>query len=218
MLAKLVKDVNNKVASSYLLKLQKYDKEIEKKKKPIEKEKTPKLDRLPKLNTSEPKNVVIMNDANYRVENLLKEAKKIDEKFDIDNSETIKKFIRENVKDNNTTIYNKLIEFKNNLNKFDEDYLVSTYQKGKVLKITPPEVRDIIEEYFIGTDEITLTDLMERLELEIKKNDPIIYVYTGSKKKNYNYIDKRIKTIYDESIYKGIKIYYHNKLYDFSVE
>ena len=49
------------------------------------------------------------------------------------------------------------------------------------------------------------------------KCDPTIYVYVGNNHYNYDYINKRIKTLYSDEIYKGIKIIYLNKLYDYSL-
>ena len=34
---------------------------------------------------------------------------------------------------------------------------------------------------------------------------------------NFNYIDNKIKTKVSDSIYRGIKILYRNKVYDFSL-
>ena len=55
------------------------------------------------------------------------------------------------------------------------------------------------------------------LDFEIGKYDPNVYVYVGDKSVNYDKLDKRIKTIYNSKIYKGIKIVYKNILYDFSL-
>ena len=42
-------------------------------------------------------------------------------------------------------------------------------------------------------------------------------VYVGDKSENYDYLSKYIKTIYSADIYKGIKIKYQNKIYDYSL-
>jgi hypothetical protein len=47
--------------------------------------------------------------------------------------------------------------------------------------------------------------------------DPTIYVIVGGEDENYDKLDDRIKTIFDDRVYKGIKIIYKNKLYDYSL-
>jgi hypothetical protein len=51
----------------------------------------------------------------------------------------------------------------------------------------------------------------------INENNPNIYILVGTEEENYDKIDDRIRTIYDSSIYKGFKIIYKNKLYDYSL-
>ena len=55
--------------------------------------------------------------------------------------------------------------------------------------------------------------LTELLDL----NSPNIMVYVGSKSENYDYLSKYIKTIYSKDIYKGIRIIYRKKIYDYSL-
>lgn len=51
----------------------------------------------------------------------------------------------------------------------------------------------------------------------IDLNNPLIVVYVGDKNENYDYLSDNIKTIYSTDIYKGIKIKYQNKIYDYSL-
>ena len=76
---------------------------------------------------------------------------------------------------------------------------------------------DIYNEFFLGKDEFNIEDFINYLDFEIGKYDPNVYVYVGDKSVNYDKLDKRIKTIYNSKIYKGIKIVYKNILYDFSL-
>ena len=48
-------------------------------------------------------------------------------------------------------------------------------------------------------------------------NNPTITVYVGDKNESYDNLSKYIKTIYSKDIYKGIKIKYQNKIYDYSL-
>ena len=51
----------------------------------------------------------------------------------------------------------------------------------------------------------------------IDLNNPNIIVYVGDKNETYDYLSKYVKTIYSDDIYKGIKIKYQNKIYDYSL-
>ena len=72
--------------------------------------------------------------------------------------------------------------------------------------------------YMLTNEKINITKFLEYLEIEILKNDPTIYIEVGNKNVNYDYLNNKIKTIYNKKIYKGIKIYYRNRLYDYSLE
>ncbi|UKI26888.1 MAG: hypothetical protein L6V91_09260 [Bacilli bacterium] len=62
-----------------------------------------------------------------------------------------------------------------------------------------------------------MEDFIDYLNRLIQLNDPTVVVLVPSTKENYDYIDKKVKTRVSESIYKGIKILYRNKIYDFSL-
>jgi hypothetical protein len=51
----------------------------------------------------------------------------------------------------------------------------------------------------------------------VELNSPNIIVYVGNKTENYDHLSNYIKTIYSKDIYKGIKIIYKNKIYDYSL-
>ena len=72
-------------------------------------------------------------------------------------------------------------------------------------------------EFFSGRDDFSIEDFSDYLNYEIGNSDTTIYVYVGNHKLNYDKIDKRIKTLYSDEIYKGLKIIYFNKLYDYSL-
>ena len=62
-----------------------------------------------------------------------------------------------------------------------------------------------------------MEDFIDYLNRLIELNDPTVTILVSSNKENYDYIDKKIKTKVSNSIYKGIKILYRNKVYDFSL-
>ena len=66
-------------------------------------------------------------------------------------------------------------------------------------------------------DEFEIEDFLNYVENEMGTCDPTIYVIVGGEDENYDKLDDRIKTIFDDRVYKGIKIIYKNKLYDYSL-
>jgi hypothetical protein len=74
-----------------------------------------------------------------------------------------------------------------------------------------------VYEIFLSSNNFNMEDFIDYLNRLIELNDPTITVLVPNKNINYDYIDKRIKTKVSDSIYKGIKILYRNKIYDFSL-
>ena len=75
----------------------------------------------------------------------------------------------------------------------------------------------MVYEIFLASNRFNMEDFIDYLNRLIELNDPTITVLVPSKNVNYDYIDKRVKTKVSENIYKGIKILYRNKIYDFSL-
>ena len=73
-----------------------------------------------------------------------------------------------------------------------------------------------MKKYFDITNDVN--QFMIFLNREITRFDPNIYIEVGNNHENYDYLSPRIKTIYNKKIYKGIKIYYHSKLYNYCLE
>ena len=74
-----------------------------------------------------------------------------------------------------------------------------------------------VYEIFLSSNNFNMEDFIDYLNRLIELNDPTITILVPNKNINYDYIDKRIKTKVSDSIYKGIKILYRNKIYDFSL-
>ena len=146
--------------------------------------------------------------------------KHVDDKFSIDPISIIKKFINENVNNQDSYHYDKLIEMKDYINKVGI-YNIVVNDDNNFIQDIMSHLRlideDIYNEFFLGKDEFNIEDFINYLDFEIGKYDPNVYVYVGDKSVNYDKLDKRIKTIYNSKIYKGIKIVYKNILYDFSL-
>lgn len=213
-----VKKMNEKAKVYFTLKTQEYTSDVLEKEpkavivKNIEEEKKEK-----EKSTSV---IYVDQKDDYVIDNLFSVMKHVDDKFSIDPISIIKKFINENVNNQDSYHYDKLIEMKNYINKVGI-YNIIVNDDSNFIQDIKSHLRlideDIYNEFFLGKDEFNIEDFINYLDFEIGKYDPNVYVYVGDKSVNYDKLDKRIKTIYNSKIYKGIKIVYKNILYDFSL-
>ncbi len=213
-----VKKMNEKAKVYFTLKTQEYTSDVLEKEpkavivKNIEEEKKEK-----EKSTSV---IYVDQKDDYVIDNLFSVMKHVDDKFSIDPISIIKKFINENVNNQDSYHYDKLIEMKDYINKVGI-YNIIVNDDSNFIQDIKSHLRlideDIYNEFFLGKDEFNIEDFINYLDFEIGKYDPNVYVYVGDKSVNYDKLDKRIKTIYNSKIYKGIKIVYKNILYDFSL-
>ena len=159
----------------------------------------------------------LLNKTEYQDNNVFELNKQIEEKFKMDYVALLKKFL-ENVHDNGA------FEFCKNLRK---KFTSSEIYK---LKIMLPEQQVEYLKKFLNEEEYKIFDLYQKIETKpdidgfldymnelIDLNNPGILVYVGNKEENYDYLSKYIKTVYSKDIYKGIKIIYQKKIYDYSL-
>lgn len=213
-----VKKMNEKAKVYFTLKTQEYTSDVLEKEpkavivKNIEEEKKEK-----EKSTSV---IYVDQKDDYVIDNLFSVMKHVDDKFSIDPISIIKKFLNENVNNQDSYHYDKLIEMKDYINKVGI-YNIIVNDDSNFIQDIKSHLRlideDIYNEFFLGKDEFNIEDFINYLDFEIGKYDPNVYVYVGDKSVNYDKLDKRIKTIYNSKIYKGIKIVYKNILYDFSL-
>lgn len=213
-----VKKMNEKAKVYFTLKTQEYTSDVLEKEpkavivKNIEEEKKEK-----EKSTSV---IYVDQKDDYVIDNLFSVMKHVDDKFSIDPISIIKKFINENVNNQDSYHYDKLIEMKDYINKVGI-YNIIVNDDSNFIQDIKSHLRlideDIYNEFFLGKDEFNIEDFINYLDFEIGKYDPNVYVYVGDKSVNYDKLDERIKTIYNSKIYKGIKIVYKNILYDFSL-
>ena len=106
--------------------------------------------------------------------------------------------------------------------------LVKKIEKGFIVDNEENFIQDIEREiekidhkiyhrYIMTSDEFEIEDFLNYVENEMGTCDPTIYIFVGDEEENYDKLDDRIKTIFDDRVYKGIKIIYKNKLYDYSL-
>lgn len=228
ILKSTVKKINSQTKLYFVDKLQEYDylinqkeeklKDIEKELKEREIKETKELENKDKTNYEFDYNIInLLNNTKYQDKNIFELNKKIDEKFNIDYEALLKKFL-EFIEENNN--YDFCMNLKN---KFTSDVIYS-------LKILAVDELDSTIKNMLNNDEYKIYNLykeinkndnvdgfMDYLNELIDLNNPNIVVYVGDKDKSYDYLSKYIKTVYSSDIYKGIKIMYQNKIYDFSL-
>ena len=126
--------------------------------------------------------------------------------YDFDNS-IIDLLTETSYLDKNIFAINKKIEEKFIIDYEDliRDFLANIKSEHKIYEI------------FLSSNIFNMEDFIDYLNRLIELNDPTVTILVPNRNVNYDYIDKRIKTKVSDNIYKGIKILYRNKIYDFSL-
>lgn len=229
ILKKTVKKINTQTRLYFVDKSQEYDYLIKQKV-----DKLNQLDKEIKEKEANKKETVISNnkqsyDFDYSIINLLNNTeyqnrnifelnKEIDNKFSIDYISLIKKFVTL------TKSADNQYSFCNNIKKkFTSDMvyklkIMSDLELNDYLKKTLSDDEYKIYKLFTETNtKPNIDNFINYLNELIDLNNPLIVVYVGDKNENYDYLSDNIKTIYSTDIYKGIKIKYQNKIYDYSL-
>lgn len=229
ILRKTVKTINNQTKLYFVDKVQEYDHLINKKEEQLD-----KIDKEIKEKESQKEEKEISNNSNgyefdYNIIDLINKTKyqdkniytlnrKLDEKFNLDYEAIIKKFVSV-INENNQYEFCKKIKEKFTTNTI---YLLKTLpneeKEAKIKELLNEQEYKIYNLYSeVNKNNKDIDGFVDYLNELIDLNNPKIIVYVGDKKENYNHIDKNIETVFKDDIYKGIKIKYHNKIYDYSL-
>ncbi len=228
ILKRTVRIVNNQTKSYFVNKLQNYDDLIEEKENRLNEidEEIKNKELGLKENTKEDKNrdyifdasvIDILNNTEYQNKNIFELNKKIDSSFVIDYNQLVKDFL-------NFTKDDKDYEFCTSLRKkFDSDtiYHLKTVQKDlleeEYKKILNKKEYKVYESFKLVTTDNTIENFLNYLDEMEEINSPYITIQVGNRNENYDHFSDYIKTVYNDKIYRGIKIIYRNKVYDFSL-
>ena len=227
ILKNTVKTIDDKSKSYFVDKLKQYDyliDEKEKKLSELEEELEKRKNGLEENKTREGKptydfdNSIIdlLTETNYLDKNIFELNKKIEQKFIINYEDLIKDFLS-NIKGDNR--YDFCVKLRNKFTP-DEIYnieLMLPEERNAYLKKTLSEEEYKVYEIYLASNKFNMEDFIDYLNRLIELNDPTVVILVPNDKVNYDYIDKNIKTKVSDGIYKGIKILYRNKVYDFSL-
>lgn len=229
ILKKTVGIVNSQTKSYFVNKLQGYDDLIQDKENRLDeidklikdKEKGIKEEEANKRNNvgyAFDSNVIdIFNNTKYQDNNLFELNRKIDENFVVNYEELIKDFLTL-CDDKND--YDFCIKLRG---KFDSDMiykLKSTYSddlEDELKGILDSKEYKVYETFKLVSEDKSIDNFISYLDQLVDLNSPRIKILVGNKSENYDHLSEYIDTIYNDKIYRGIKIIYKNKVYDFSL-
>ncbi len=227
ILKSIVKKINAQTELYFVDKLHDYDniingkekkiKELDDELKKMENVQVQNNDAVNKNNFEFDYNIIdLFNKTKYQDENILKLSKEIDDKFNFNYEAILKEFI--SAVNNNEKIYNFCVNLRS---KFSSSLIYDLKTKDnyeiELKKILDDNELTIFNHFKLIYKDKSIDSFINYLEELIDLNNPNILVYVGDKRENYDNMSKYIKTRYTSSIYKGIKIVYKDKMYDFSL-
>jgi hypothetical protein len=228
VLRKTVRIVNEQTKSYFVNKLQGYDdliterenklNEIDEliKNREIGKENNKK--ELTKGGYAFDTNVIdLFNSTQYQDKNIFELNKKIDETFVVNYEELVRDFLTfcDDSKD---------YEFCLNLrNKFDSEriYMLKSVMEADLENALREFLNEkefkIYEAFKVIINDYSIENFVIYLDQLVDLNSPKVVILVGSKHENYDHLSEYIETKYNDKIYRGLKILYKNKVYDFSL-
>lgn len=228
VLRKTVRQIDKDSKKYYIDKLSEYDKLIDDKEKKLEtlnKEIENKKVEAEAIKASANGNskdfdisiLDLMNKTKYQDSNFMAIEKLINDNFDYNYEKIVKEFLSkiDNEKD---------YKFCDKLRK---KFTPQTIYELKILSDEKLEERlsEILTkrelEFFIVYKKTHLKfnfeEFITYLDQLVELNDPSMIIYVGERNISFNKLSKHIKTKYDPNIYKGIKILFRSRMYDFSL-
>ena len=75
----------------------------------------------------------------------------------------------------------------------------------------------VYETFKLVVSDHSIDNFIDYLDQLVNLNNPKITILVGNKSENYDHLSENIETVFNDKIYRGIKIIYRNKVYDFSL-
>ena len=229
ILKKTVRIVNSQTKSYFVNKLQGYDdlitekenklQEIDEiirdKEKGIRKENNNK--ELGKSYAFDTNVIDLLNSTKYQDKNVLEINKLIDENFIVNYEELVKDFLSLCDED---TDYDFCLKLRG---KFDSDTIyklksmIDTDREDEIRKMLNDKEYKVYDAFKLIVSDHSIENFISYLDQLVDLNNPNIIILTGNKSENYDHLSEYIETRFNDKIYRGIKIIYRNKVYDFSL-
>ena len=229
VLRKTVRIVNSQTKSYFVNKLQGYDDLIQSKENKLNEINEIIRDKEKRINEEEKETVNaagyafdtevidLFNETKYQDSSILELNKKIDENFVVNYDDLIKDFLK--LCDDNTN-YQFCVNLRG---KFSSDVIYKLEsmmlddREAYLRELLDKKEYKVYEAFKLMTTDNTVSGFIDYLDQLTDLNSPNIKVLVGNKNENYNYLSDYIETIYNDKIYRGIKIIYRKKIYDFSL-
>ena len=227
VLKNAVKTIDDKSKSYFVDKLKEYDYLIDEKEKrlsqlesELEKRKNGLKDNEQNTSRSnydfDSSIIDLLTETSYLDKNIFEINKKIEEKFIINYEDLIKDFLS-NIKGDNKYDFCQNLRNKFNPEEIYKIEIMLDEEREEYLKDFLNSEEYKVYEIFISSNKFNMEDFVDYLNRLIELNDPTVTVLVPSKNINFDHIDNKVKTKVSDNIYRGIKILYRNKVYDFSL-
>ena len=159
----------------------------------------------------------LFNSTQYQDKNVFELNRKIDENFVVNYEELISDFLTfcEDNKD-----YEFCLKLRD---KFDSEKI---YNLKSMMELEMEEEMNrfldekeykIYEAFKLFFNDHSIENFVIYLDQLVDLNSPKVVILVGNKHENYDHLSEYIETKYNDKIYRGIKIIYKNKVYDFSL-
>ena len=229
ILKKTLRIVNSQTKSYFVNKLQGYDDLIRDKESKLseidelikDKEKGIKEDNTHndvKTGYAFDTNVIdLLNSTQYQDKNIFELNKKIDENFVVNYEELVKDFLALCDEDKD---YDFCLNLRGKFSSdaiYDLKSMMSDKQEEELKKMLSNKEYKVYEAFKLVVSDHSIDNFIEYLYQLVNLNNPKITILVGNKSENYDHLSENIETVFNDKIYRGIKIIYRNKVYDFSL-
>lgn len=226
LLKRLVTKINQQAIDYFVDKLKAYDNLLDKKEyqlKDLNKLIDNKEEELDKREVVSGSNTEVflydMKSIDYKDNDIFKKMKAVDEKFNFDNKKIIEEFLQNKFDDKSVLSYNKYCKVKDIFTQDVVFKLMTMRDKTRLEKVKEllGDSGEVLDDFMKRNKNFDLKKFISYFNKVIRELDPYVYVYVGNDSENYNTLNKYIKTLKDDSIFKGLKIMYRGKMYDYSL-
>lgn len=160
-----------------------------------------------------------MKNITYKDDDIFKKMKSVDQKFKFNHKKVIMDFLEKNFVSTDNHEYDNYVAIRE---KFTQDKIFNLLTKKENIQIEGVkeilgDKVSILDDFIAKNKKFNLKKFISYLDKIVDDLDPFVYIYVGNENENYDNLNEFIKTKVNDSIFKGFKIVYRGKLYDFSI-